>query len=525
MNQFACEHPVKIKNPYNGQWLYVPCQKCDMCRSSKAARWTERLEFERSCHPYCLFGTLTYSDSFLPRYQLLDDGLLDESTGELVLFNELEDYYDTDSKDYIKSLGFLPVGKVEDVQRFIKRLREKVRIGKCGSLPYSCDRPESRYIRYFLVEEISETTYRPHYHFLIFTSSKWLATHAKDVVASCWSTDNRYTNTEQLGIVDVQNVQTSASSYVSSYINSFTDCPKIYRFSKFRPFKIFSKHPPLGTFLPSSKEIQTLFSNGSPTMSVYRRKDNKFHEIPIPKSLCDRIYPKVTGFDLFPSDVIARLYSQDIDFSQMSFKDFREFARRRSEGLDKGYSSELQRYYQYLFLNTTKSESNLHHVFSCLRRVSLQSAIFGVSKSVYIDRIFKFYQSQDYYRLRSFYEYYEEYSKTHEIKEMLLNDRVYIDFIRSDSDLYVEFLKTYGYDEKTCSTRDFLDSISQENNEDFIDACSKARKCINDSRKKKAKNEYLVFRNMSNFKFKSYLINKHGLSKHYEGVVESVTHS
>ena len=63
MNQFSCQNPVKVKNPYTGDWLFVPCGKCSLCRSKKSAHWTERLEFERSCHPFCLFGTLTYPEN------------------------------------------------------------------------------------------------------------------------------------------------------------------------------------------------------------------------------------------------------------------------------------------------------------------------------------------------------------------------------------------------------------------------------------------------------------------------------
>ena len=91
MNQFACEHPKKVRNPYTNDWLYVPCGKCSLCRSKKAAHWTERLEQERSCHPYCLFGTLTYNEKHLPKVLLADDGLLDTRSGELIPFNEISD--------------------------------------------------------------------------------------------------------------------------------------------------------------------------------------------------------------------------------------------------------------------------------------------------------------------------------------------------------------------------------------------------------------------------------------------------
>ena len=524
MNQFACENPHKIKNPYTGDWLYVPCGKCSLCRSKKAAHWTERLEFERSCHPYCLFGTLTYSDEYIPKVYLTDDFFVDSRDGELIPLKDCLSYVDNTSIDFIRNRGYLPVGDVRDTQLFIKRLREKVRVGKCGSLPDSTDRPEDRYIRYFLVNEYSPTTFRAHYHFLVFTSSKWLATYAKSIVSSCWSTDNRYSDSQQLGLIDVQNVQTSASSYVASYLNSVVDLPKVFQHPKFRVFKIFSKHPPLGTLLPSSQEVQALFNNGSAKMSVYRRKSNEYIECPIPKGLCGRLYPKITGFDRFSYDVLANVYCLPADVSQDSFETFRELIRRRMQVFDDG----VTQYFKYIFKNLTESESALHYIFSCLRRVKIQSALVGVSVYTYFNKIYDFYQSQDYQRLKDFYIYYESYTKKYDCKSMLLSDMVHFDFLsqsfKDTSLIYPDLineLKTYGYDESVCTPLDFLESIHMTDDPNFVSAVSKANKCINDSCKKKAKNEYLEHRNMST-ELKNFLISYHnGLSKYNERVVES----
>ena len=165
----------------------------------------------------------------------------------------------------------------------------------------------------------------------------------------------------------------------------------------------------------------------------------------------------------------------------------------------------------------TESESSLLQIFSCLRRVCYQSAIFGVSRYQYFNKIVEFYKSQDYQRLTDFYRYYEEYTKDHSCKEMLLNDRIHLGFITktlNESNIYypsiINELKTYGYDESVCSALDFVESICQDDNPDYLSAVSKANKCINDSKKKKAKNEYLLHRNMDS-NLKSFLINYHGL--------------
>ena len=528
MNQFVCENPQRIVNPYTGDTLYVPCGKCDMCRSSRSAHWTERLEFERSCHPFCVFGTLTYSDEFLPCFSLINDGLLNDNTGELIPFEDLKDFLDYDSFDFIRSRGCLPVGDVQDVQRFIKRIRSRI-----SSNP--TDEPkECRYFRYFLVCELGETTFRPHYHFLGFTASRWFAEHAQGVVSECWSTDNRYSDSKQLGITDVQHVQTSASSYVSSYVNSFIDCPKVYHFKRFKPFKIFSKNPPLGSLLPQSKEIQALFDSGAVKMSVYRRKSNEFVEVPLSESLRSRLYPKVTGYSRLSVDVLTGLYNLEFDFSQGTFKDFKDFVRFRWSKLDTG----IGRYFQRLLSECTESESNILNVFSCLRRIFFQCHIFGVSRYQYSQKIIAFYKSRDYELLRSFYDYYSD--RSIDCKEMLLCDvdkysslcslvnrfidyRVKYNFSTSFLLEFIkptiDFCKTYGYDEDSLSLSDWLYSLSQENDLNFVSSRSVAKKIVNDSRKKKAKNEYLETCNLT-FNFRNYLNKKHGLSKYNERVAQ-----
>ena len=170
MHLFACEHPKRIHNPYTDDDLFVPCGECDICRSKKSLSWTERLEYERSLHPYCLFGTLTYSEEFLPKFYPTEDGFVDFLTGELVPYNEISnEYFDDDSIRFVTSRDCLPVGSVSDCQRFIKRLRSKVLSNSSNT---SGEDRKCRYIRYFLVCEFGETTFRPHYHFIIFTSSK-----------------------------------------------------------------------------------------------------------------------------------------------------------------------------------------------------------------------------------------------------------------------------------------------------------------------------------------------------------------
>lgn len=519
---FTCEHPRKIHNPYLDKWMYVPCGKCDLCRVRHSLSWVSRLEQERACHPYCIFGTLTYSEDNLPTFDLIPDvGFVESRTGELLEFKEYEDYIDTKSLRFIDKRGCLPYAKVEDAQMFIKRLRAAVTLGKRKGFPDSTDRQEDRYIRYFLVSELGETTFRPHFHFILFTSSKWFSEHAAGLVSSCWRVDGRDPDSKELGIIDAQNVCTSSSSYVASYLNCYTNSPLIYRHKRFRPFAIFSKSPALGSLPQSGKEIKRLFDSGSVTFDLYRRETNKIDKIPLPKSIYSRLYPKVTGFDRFSSDGLSELYCFSPDLTQVSYKDFRDFVRQRCQGFNDG----LARYFKYICFHLTESESSLHQIFCILRRFQLQCRIFNISPFQYYNKILKFYQDLDYSRLKDYYLYYEDYSKYHGSTEMLLADGVFFDYLKefgnSISDFYresvVSYLNGFGYDENACSVSDFLLSVDMENNLDFVSSVSRSRKIVNDSRKKKAKNEYLEFRQKDS-NFIDYLKVYHGLSEYNEGI-------
>ena len=50
MQIFSCEHPQTVFNRFLGDYITVPCGKCDLCRSARALSWVDRLEIERKCH-------------------------------------------------------------------------------------------------------------------------------------------------------------------------------------------------------------------------------------------------------------------------------------------------------------------------------------------------------------------------------------------------------------------------------------------------------------------------------------------
>ena len=123
----SCEHPIKIYCRHTGDYMYVPCGECDICRANKSNEWCSRLEVERLSHPYCLFLTLTYSNDFLPVLTKSYDRLIDMTQGDTSLvIHENELPYDINYDSFYRYHCGIPYLRFSDAQKFIKRLRQRI---------------------------------------------------------------------------------------------------------------------------------------------------------------------------------------------------------------------------------------------------------------------------------------------------------------------------------------------------------------------------------------------------------------
>lgn len=112
-----------FESPYWRQLetMLVPCGQCVGCRLDYSRRWATRLMLELPYHENSYFVTLTYNDDYLP---IGDQGL--------------------------------PTLVPDDVQKFMKRLRKEM------------SKWSDHKIRFYLCGEYGSTTYRPHYHLIIY---------------------------------------------------------------------------------------------------------------------------------------------------------------------------------------------------------------------------------------------------------------------------------------------------------------------------------------------------------------------
>lgn len=142
------------KKPFYGKGFPTACGQCMPCRYNLRRKKTTRLLLEANSHENNCFVTLTYEDKHIPRL-----------------------------KNGLETLS------IRDHQLFLKRLR--------GRLP-----PFS--LRYYLVGEYGETTFRPHYHAALFG----IGHSESEIVQESWGK----------GYVHVGDLEKESAQYIAGYV-------------------------------------------------------------------------------------------------------------------------------------------------------------------------------------------------------------------------------------------------------------------------------------------------------------------
>lgn len=310
-----CYRPLRIYNKYIDEVLYVDCGKCPACLHKKSVELTNRVAKEVKQHLYSLFFTLTYDNDHLPVMTF---------NGSAFVGNHAVGY-DANKKDYIYPVlsdvdediyqyqpvrlnvdGFAYSCK-KDVQDWLKRLRINLMRSKdCilyrGKKTFLLNKQllklskNEKKIRYFICSEYGPSTFRPHYHGILFTDNVHVARYLERNISTLWSQCDS-------SRVDVQYVSGSAPQYVAKYCNSFTHLPKILQTEHTRPFCLASKNPIIGSFKSDREKIADVLINGT---VEYLEQFNKGQEasfayVPISHTLLSRYFPTPQGFGL-PSD-------------------------------------------------------------------------------------------------------------------------------------------------------------------------------------------------------------------------------
>lgn len=181
-----CLTPINIRAKNDTErdtaFVPVPCGKCPKCRQRRVDGWVFRLLQEEKRHNSSLFVTLTYANPYVP----------------------------------ITDNGFMSLTK-DDPQKFFKRLRKNT---GCNT------------IRYYLCGEYGDTTWRPHYHAILFDAKE-------QDIEDAW----RDPDTGQpLGHVHFDGAPTGDSiAYVCKYINKEHRIPVHARDDRQPEFSLMSK--------------------------------------------------------------------------------------------------------------------------------------------------------------------------------------------------------------------------------------------------------------------------------------------
>lgn len=155
--------------------MCVPCGRCPFCTATKRSDWATRLEYEAKLHLSKKFVTLTYANAHL--------------------------HWNHGQPQLCKA----------DLQKWFKRVR------KAG---YK--------LRYYAVGEYGSSTYRPHYHVLLFGDVP------DDVIRSSWI----------LGQVHIGSVTQASIMYCLGYIVNSKGAFMLHH--RIPPFSLMSRKPGLG---------------------------------------------------------------------------------------------------------------------------------------------------------------------------------------------------------------------------------------------------------------------------------------
>ena len=509
----SCLHPQRIRNKFTNEMVIVPCGKCEACITTKQQRLVQRLDMERLSWKYCVFTTLTYDNEHLPILKNLDKTyLVDVSPSRVhpikgVLNINIEDSlhnihrYNTVDLNKTSELiqlftakfGGVPYLSSVDIQRFIKRLRITL-LRKYNK--YEFQEKNSPSFRYFCCGEYGPSTYRPHYHVLLFFNSEFFAAHVQEFIRECW----------KFGYTDTSFVAKTNSSYVAGYCNSFAHLPALYQIREIRPFALYSKHPALGTLAYSSETLKSQFLSCDVTQCFLNTTSKVPLNVPLWRTFQDSLYPKLPYFGSLSINHRDKLYGicEKKTFSQ-SDRCFRRFVNM----VDSSPSDYVKTYLDKMRQTDGNLMQKYYRWYSVCMRALCQSEVFGISVKEYIQCIEKFYAHKETQLLNSQYEFEKQYSNSNDITQIIGLDKQFWDSLSSailagydvsDLDaceyLYIKSFEKLDLDllfnEDLDVRRTYLYQLDFECSDEYL--FFKHEKCsiYETSSKTKRKNDYLL---------------------------------
>lgn len=246
-----CQNPRTVVNKYTHEPVVVSCGSCPSCILRRSGIQTNLLTSYSAQFRYVYFVTLTYAPCFLPT---LEVSLIEACTDDIADVSCVPDINNLDAGDLNTYLfGFRSVPrsasvklKTSTVERVFKdseikftypmkpkellSILGKIKHNVPNRIPYICNRdldlflkrlrsyyPDEK-LRYYAVSEYGPTSFRPHWHLLLFSNSERFSETVLENVSKAWS----------YGRCDASLSRGFAAPYVASYVNSFVALPNFY---------------------------------------------------------------------------------------------------------------------------------------------------------------------------------------------------------------------------------------------------------------------------------------------------------
>lgn len=236
--------------------------------------------------------------------------------------NSLSWYHSSQLSDYasgISASDCIPLLYYPDFQRFMKRLR-KLLTKKFGK------NNEETKVRYYAIGEYGTSSYRPHWHLLLFINSDEVSTWLHDSFTkdSTLSSKQRTIYTSSIlcslwkyGSCTIDKTDGNASGYVSNYVVGSASLPKIL--SELAPQKAFHSIR-FGCPYSSDEITQMLHERNYEKFTHIEYLDSVSHSYksrPLWRSYYSLFFPQFTGVNSLTDEEkyrVLKIYPKLVDF-------------------------------------------------------------------------------------------------------------------------------------------------------------------------------------------------------------------
>lgn len=356
----TCLDPVKVYVGGKIGFRHFPCGYCIACKRHKISVWRNRL-YRHMSNPdyYCVFITLTYDNENLPLVELdcscdyplfksfsrsklrrinshdqtpyrvsfeLDNptefnSFISRARGDELFIPHFVKFRSGDVKIFDEKSRFAVCLK-KDIQDFIKRLRTNI--------DRTFDPLQDLRVTYFICSEYGPSTFRPHYHGVLFFRDPNIAQWAVDCgVFNSWRKQSLPENAYGDKIASLIVNSAASASYVSKYVTCFDSLPYLLNYPEFAPFHLQSTSCPIGSEVYDLADVPNLLENRhfSDHVTYYDSEQNKeiSYELPLPSCFWRKVFPTFLCDGLLDDTTRLRLLRRIYNFkSPDDFPDYRK---------------------------------------------------------------------------------------------------------------------------------------------------------------------------------------------------------